>query len=75
MTFLQSWNWIKTDPSPGALRAPPMAAPPIRPVVAELPAVELDRLREAVRARLPAGPDGSITCTARANAVTGRRPL
>ena len=52
-----------------------MAAPPIRPVVAELPAVELDRLREAVRARLPAGPDGSITCTARANAVTGRRPL
>ncbi len=36
---------------------------------------DIDRLKERVRACLPAGAGGRITCSARANAVKGRLPL
>ncbi|MFK3731380.1 class I SAM-dependent methyltransferase [Streptomyces sp. NPDC088090] len=42
--------------------------------VAALDAGARDRLREALRAALPVGPDGAIALTARAWAVRGRRP-
>ncbi|MFE7275619.1 class I SAM-dependent methyltransferase [Streptomyces sp. NPDC057623] len=42
--------------------------------VASLAPAARDRLREALRARVPAAPDGSVPLTARAWAVSGRRP-
>jgi ubiquinone/menaquinone biosynthesis C-methylase UbiE len=42
--------------------------------VARLPAADIARLREAVRARLPADSAGGLHCVGRANAVQGRRP-
>ncbi|WP_395292280.1 class I SAM-dependent methyltransferase [Kitasatospora hibisci] len=42
--------------------------------VASLPPVERDRLRSLFSAAVPQGADGSITLTARAWAVKGRRP-
>ena len=41
--------------------------------VAALPSERQNALRERLRARLPAGPDGSIALLARAWAVRGRR--
>lgn len=39
-----------------------------------LPAGDAELLKERLRERLPAAADGSVTCSARANAVKGRRP-
>jgi ubiquinone/menaquinone biosynthesis C-methylase UbiE len=50
-----------------------MAAPNIRPIVAEMPAADLERLQQRVRARL-SNPAGPVTLTARANAIKGRLP-
>ena len=51
--------------------------PPFNPVgkaLASLSAADRDRVADLVRADLPAGPDGSIRHTARANAVKARVP-
>lgn len=48
-----------------------LCAPSLGATLADLPADALAGIRERVRARLPAAPDGSITCSARANAVKG----
>jgi len=47
---------------------------PIVKVIASLPDAERRRLREVVRAGLPAGSDGSVTYSARANAIKARTP-
>lgn len=47
-------------------------AGPAGALVMSLPDPERDRLRDAVRSRLPVDPDGSIPLTARAWAVSGR---
>ena len=44
-------------------------------IVASLPDADRRRLKEIVRAALPANSDGSITYAARANAVKARRPV
>jgi ubiquinone/menaquinone biosynthesis C-methylase UbiE len=49
-------------------------APSIGPTIAAMAAGELEKLKEGVRARVPADDTGHITRTARANAVKGRRP-
>jgi SAM-dependent methyltransferase len=43
-------------------------------VLASMREADVVRLKERVRARLPAGPDGRVTIGARANAVKGRAP-
>ncbi len=43
-------------------------------VAAKLSSAERDRLQQGTRARLPAGPGGSITLSSRANAIKGRVP-
>jgi len=53
------------------------STPKFRPVgkmIAELSESDRQKVKERVRASLPAGPDGSITCSARANAVKARVP-
>jgi hypothetical protein len=47
----------------------------LRATTARMAQADIDRLRERVRARLPADTGGRITCSARANAVKGRLPL
>jgi hypothetical protein len=47
---------------------------PTGKAIAALPETDRDKLTESVRARLPAGPDGSTTYSARANAVKARVP-
>jgi len=49
--------------------------PRLSPKLAGLSDAERDLLRARVQARLPAAPDGSVTCTARANAIHGQRPV
>jgi SAM-dependent methyltransferase len=44
------------------------------PAAAAIAATDLEQLKARVRARLPADAAGRITCSARANAVTGRMP-
>ncbi len=44
----------------------------IRPSIAAMAPADLERLKERVRARLPADTQGRITYTARANAIRGR---
>ena len=51
-----------------------LLGPAIGPTVAGMPAADVERLKSAVRARLPADADGRITYAARANAVKGRVP-
>jgi ubiquinone/menaquinone biosynthesis C-methylase UbiE len=51
-----------------------MKSASIGATVAGLAPGEVGRLRERVRARLPAGAAGSITCSGRANAIKGRVP-
>lgn len=46
----------------------------VGPKVGAMPPVDVELLRERVRARLPADAAGRITCGARANAVKGRVP-
>lgn len=46
----------------------------IRPIVAKMPAAELDELKGKTRARLPVDGAGRITYSARANAIKGRMP-
>lgn len=48
------------------------SGPRIAPGMAAMPHADAARLKDAVRARLPVGTDGRITCTARANAIKGR---
>jgi SAM-dependent methyltransferase len=43
-------------------------------VIATLSESDRDRLKETLRAGLPAGPDGGITCSARANAIKAHVP-
>lgn len=43
-------------------------------IAAKLTPAERDRLKEGVRARLAAGPGGSVTLSSRANAIKGRVP-
>ena len=47
---------------------------PAGKAIAALSEADRERVMEWLRARLPAGPDGSITCSARANAVKARVP-
>lgn len=47
---------------------------PVGKLIAALPDAEREKLMETVRAGLPTGPDGSITFSARANAIMGRVP-
>jgi ubiquinone/menaquinone biosynthesis C-methylase UbiE len=46
----------------------------VAPVMARMAAGDMARLKERVRARLPADPAGRITYGARANAIKGRKP-
>ena len=48
-----------------------LGAPSLGPTLAALPAEHLANIRERVRAKLVPAADGSITCSARANAVKG----
>jgi ubiquinone/menaquinone biosynthesis C-methylase UbiE len=50
-----------------------MKSPALGPVVAAMAAGDRDALRKRVGDALAAGPDGSITCAARAHAVKGYR--
>jgi SAM-dependent methyltransferase len=47
---------------------------PAGKAIAALSVADRERVMEWLRARLPAGPDGSITCSARANAIKARVP-
>jgi len=48
--------------------------PRIAPRLAEVPSAGIEEIKVRLRARLAAA-DGSITCSARANAIKGRRPV
>jgi len=48
--------------------------PNVGPAVAALPSHDAEQLRVRVKSRLAPGLDGSITCTARANAIMGYKP-
>lgn len=48
--------------------------PRIAPRLSDMPGGDAEQLRERLRARLEPAADGSITYSARANAVRGRRP-
>jgi SAM-dependent methyltransferase len=45
------------------------------PMLAAMPPADAELLKSRVRARLPADASGHITCSARANAIKGRKPL
>jgi hypothetical protein len=47
---------------------------PVGKLVAAMSETERAALKDAVRAQVPAGPDGKIAYAARANAVRGRVP-
>lgn len=49
-------------------------APSTAPVIAAMPAADVGKLMRRVRARLPPAPDGRITYSARAHAISGRKP-
>lgn len=49
-------------------------SPSIAPVIAAMPAAEVAQLMQRVKAHLPAGTDGRITCSASAHAISGRKP-
>lgn len=49
-------------------------APSTAPVIAAMPAADVTALKQRVRARLPADADGRITYSARAHAISGRKP-
>ena len=55
------------------LHTPPSISP-MGKMIAALSETDREKLIESVRARLPAGPDGSITHSARANAIKARVP-
>ena len=50
-----------------------LGAPSAGPTLAAMSADDLARLKTRLRGRLPADASGRITCSARANAVKGRR--
>jgi SAM-dependent methyltransferase len=50
------------------------SGPVIAPRISQMPAADIELLKQRLRARLRAAADGSITCGASANAVRGRRP-
>jgi SAM-dependent methyltransferase len=52
-----------------------MGSAGLRATMSRMTEAEIGQLQERVRARLPAGADGRITCSARANAVKGRLPM
>lgn len=39
-----------------------------------MPAADVTALKQRVKTGLPAGADGRITCSARAHAISGRKP-
>jgi hypothetical protein len=43
-------------------------------VIAAMPPADVSTLMQRVRARLPADADGSIAYSARAHAISGRKP-
>jgi hypothetical protein len=47
---------------------------PITKTIAKLPEADRTRLIDIVRASLPSLPDGSVACSARANAIEARVP-
>ncbi|MDA9421326.1 MULTISPECIES: class I SAM-dependent methyltransferase [Bradyrhizobium] len=49
-------------------------SPSIAPVIAAMPATDVAALKQRMKARLPAGADSRITCSARAHAISGRKP-
>lgn len=49
-------------------------APSTAPVIAAMPAADVTALMQRVRARLPADAEGRITYSARAHAISGRKP-
>jgi ubiquinone/menaquinone biosynthesis C-methylase UbiE len=49
-------------------------SPSTAPVIAAMPPADVSALMQRVRARLPADADGSITYSARAHAISGRKP-
>ena len=49
-------------------------SPALGPLLAAMASKDVETLKSRLRARLPADPEGRITCGARANAARGRRP-
>lgn len=49
-------------------------SPSLAPVVAAMPPADIAALKQRVRIHLPAATDGGITCSARAHAISGRKP-
>lgn len=49
-----------------------LGAPSVGALLAAMTAAEVEAFKTRLRARLPVGADGRITCTARANAIKGR---
>lgn len=49
--------------------------PGLNSIIAGMPSGEVERLKGRMQERLPAGPDGCITCAARAHAVKGHLPI
>lgn len=49
-------------------------SPSLAPAVAAMPAADVAALKQRVRTHLPADTDGRITCSARAHAISGRKP-
>lgn len=49
-------------------------SPSIAPVIAAMAAADVAQLTQRVRTHLGAGTDGRITCSARAHAISGRKP-
>jgi SAM-dependent methyltransferase len=50
------------------------SGPPVVPRLTPMPAVDVQRLKDRLRERLVAAPDGTITYAARANAIKGTVP-
>ncbi|HXH47379.1 MAG TPA: class I SAM-dependent methyltransferase [Bradyrhizobium sp.] len=49
-------------------------SPSLAPVVAAMPAADIATLKQRLSTHLPADRDGRITCSARAHAISGRKP-
>ena len=52
-----------------------LLSPSLGPAIAAMSSEQLELLKARVCARLPSDPAGTITCTARANAIKGRVPI
>jgi SAM-dependent methyltransferase len=64
----------RTFPSFESFWATSTTTPSVRQAISQMRRDDFELLKGRMRARLPADDAGSITCTARANAITGRVP-